>query len=872
MTVLPGPSTAMTARMRSRSLLPRLRRGVTRGELGIWLFSTAMLVGALALLGPGGAWSAPAFIKGPPEIFWMLVPAFAAAERFVAHVHFRRSAHSMSLAEIPLVFALLFAGGRDVVIAGALGRILVLAIDRRLPPIRLAFNLGLFLLGNCLAVLIFHGLAGGHSAIDPTVWVAVAAATAGNSVLAIAAIGVVVSLSEGQLSGGQILGSLRTDLIVAMANTSIGLCASRLVYYDWRTAILLTVPIAGMFLTMRAFAAQSQRHGRLEFLYETARALSGSAEMGEALERLLGQALDTFRAETAEIVFFSPDGNDALRITVHAEGVSQGLESLDAITATALRAVIARQPAEAFRTADPNDPGLTEYLTARGLGDGLFARLEGERQTVGAIMIGDPSGTVDRLRADDVKLFETLAHNTSTALENDRLGQTVWQMKKLQGELEHQASHDPLTDLANRVLFTERVAEALRHEDDRTAVIFIDVNEFKAVNDSLGHAAGDELLLAIAGRLSDCVRPEDTLARLGGDEFAILLTRTTDAREEVEVAQRIVSRLEERFAIAGRSLSVGASAGVAFGTGAGVSAEELVRNADLAMYRAKQAGSGYELFETGMELPVLRRHGLKQRLRDAAGANSFDVHYQPIVELASGAVAAREALVRWNDGPRGIVQPASFIPVAEEMGVIVDIGRQVLHRACADAREWTGIEPPTVHVNLSPVELRDRGFVAGVQDALSASGLAPERLVLEITESVVLRDPAKAVAILEQLRGLGVQLALDDFGTGYSSLSHLRQLPLDWLKIGQPFVDEIAHDGANRPFMRMILDLAASLGLGVVAEGIETRAQMESLKEMGCGYGQGYHLGRPAALARPAADATVNAFAGSSLRAVSAVR
>jgi diguanylate cyclase (GGDEF)-like protein len=872
MTVLPGSSTAMTARMRSRSLLPRLRRGVSRGELGIWLFSTAMLVGGLALLGPGGAWSKPAFINGPPEIFWMLVPAFAASERFVAHVHFRRSAHSMSLAEIPLVFALLFASGRDVVIAGALGRILVLAIDRRLPPIRLAFNLGLFLLGNCLAVLIFHRLAGSHTAIDPTVWVAVAAAAAANSVLAIAAIGVVVSLSEGQLSGEQILGSLRTDLIVAMANTSIGLCATRLVYYDWRTAILLTVPVAGMFLTMRAFAAQRQRHGRLEFLYETARALSGSAEMGEALERLLGQALDTFRAETAEIVFFSPDGADALRIGVHAEGASEGLESLDAPTAAALRAVIARQPAEAFRTGAPDDPGLAEYLAARGLGDGLFARLEGERQTIGAIMIGDPSGTVDRLRADDVKLFETLAHNTSTALENDRLGQTVWQMKKLQGELEHQASHDPLTDLANRVLFTERVAEALRHEDDRTAVIFIDVNEFKAVNDSLGHAAGDELLLAIAGRLRDCVRPGDTLARLGGDEFAILLTRTTGAREEVDVAQRIVRRLEERFAIAGRSLSVGASAGVSFGTGAGVSAEELVRNADLAMYRAKQAGSGYELFETGMELPVLRRHGLKQRLRDATGANSFDVHYQPIVQLSTGAVTAREALVRWNDGPRGIVQPASFIPVAEEMGVIVEIGRQVLHRACTDAREWRGVEPPAVHVNLSPVELRDQGFVGGVQDALSASGLPPERLVLEITESVVLRDPAKAVAILEQLRSLGVQLALDDFGTGYSSLSHLRQLPLDWLKIGQPFVDDIAPDGANRPFMRMILDLAASLGLGVVAEGIETRAQMVSLKGMGCGFGQGYHLGRPAALARPAADAGVDAFAGLTLRAVSAVR
>ena len=833
---------------RLRSRLARLDGEVSRGELGIWALSIAMLVGALALLGPGGVWAMPAHIGGTPDIFWMLIPAFAAAERFVAHVHFRRSAHSMSLAEIPIVFALIFAGGRDVVIAGALGRLLVLILHRRLPPIRIAFNLGQFLLGNCVAVLVFHGIAGGAGPIDPVVWLAVAAATAANSVLAVLCISGAVSLSEGQLSVRQIAGSLRTDLIVALANTSIGLCAARLVYYDWRTAILLTVPVIGMFLTMRGFAAERQRHGRLEFLYESARALSGSAGLGEALQSLLAQALGTFRAETAEIVFFSPDGAQALRTTVHAEGRADVLESVDAVTAGALRAVVARQPAGAFRTADPTDPALAEYLDARGLGDGLFAVLQGERNTIGAIMIGDPSGVVDQFRADDVKLFETLARNTSTALENDRLGQTVWQMRKLQGELEHQASHDPLTDLANRVLFAERVAAALRHSEDRTAVIFLDVNEFKAVNDSLGHAAGDELLLAIAGRLADCVRPHDTLARLGGDEFAILLTRTSEAREEIQVAERIVERLSERFAIAVRSMSVGASAGVATGDGGRISAEELIRNADLAMYRAKQAKSGYELFESGMEVPVLRRHGLKQRLRDAAGSGSFDVHYQPIVQLATGAVTAHEALVRWQDGPRGCVYPASFIPVAEEMGVIVEIGRQVLERACRDAQGWAGqAAPPAVHVNLSPIELRDPGFVDGVESTLRRSGLAPERLVLEITEGVVLRDPPQCIAILERLRGLGVQLALDDFGTGYSSLSYLRQLPLDWLKIGNPFVEDIAPGGSNRPFMRMILDLAASLGLGVVAEGIETSAQMDSLREMGCGFGQGFHLGRPAA-------------------------
>ena len=288
---------------------------------------------------------------------------------------------------------------------------------------------------------------------------------------------------------------------------------------------------------------------------------------------------------------------------------------------------------------------------------------------------------------------------------------------------------------------------------------------------------------------------------------------------------------------------MGASAGIATGRAGEVSAEELIRNADLAMYRAKQAHSGYETFESGMDLPVLHRHGLKQRLRDAAQDSAFDVHYQPIVELDTGAVIAHEALVRWLDGPRGRVEPSAFIPIAEEMGVIVQIGRQVLRRACEHAMRWPS--EAAVHVNLSPVELRDPHFLGGVEDALTSCGLAPRRLVLEITESVMLRDPARCISILEELRALGVQLALDDFGTGYSSLSHLRQLPVDWLKIGEPFVTDIGSGEADRPFMRMILELAESLDLQVIAEGIETRTQMQALRDTGCSFGQGYLLGRP---------------------------
>ncbi len=291
-----------------------------------------------------------------------------------------------------------------------------------------------------------------------------------------------------------------------------------------------------------------------------------------------------------------------------------------------------------------------------------------------------------------------------------------------------------------------------------------------------------------------------------------------------------------------------ASAGIAVGAAGPLTPEELIRNADVAMYRAKQASKrGWELFESGMEVPVLKRHGLKQRLREAVREDSFQVHYQPIIELETGRVAASEALVRWLDGPRGCVNPASFIPIAEEMGVIVPLGRSILERACREAQRWPSEDgsAPLVHVNLSPVELRDPHFLTGVAGVLERSGLRPDRLVLEITEGVVLRDPEKSIAILNELRGLGVQLALDDFGTGYSSLSHLRSLPIDWLKIGKPFVGE---GGLDRPFLRMILELAADLNLGVVAEGIESGGQLGSLRELGCGFGQGFYLGSPAEL------------------------
>ena len=338
MSVITTTKTKTFSHMRSK--LPHLSRAtrMSRGEVTIWLLSAGLVAGGIALLS-SGAVSARPVVPSMQVSIWILLVAFAAAERFVVHVHFRRSAHSMSLGEIPLVLGLVFASGHDVILAGAIGRLLVLGVHRRLPPIRLAFNFGQFLLGNCLAVIVFHAVAGSATQIDPTVWAAAALATVATSIAAVLLISAAISLSDSRLSLAQIAESLRTDLAVAAVNTSIGLCAATVVYNDWRAAILMAVPVIGMYLTFQAYIAERQRHGRLEFLYEAARALSRTPEIGSALEGLLGQALDAFRAEVAEIVFFSPDGNDALRTTVRANGAGSSLEGLEpAIVDRAARA------------------------------------------------------------------------------------------------------------------------------------------------------------------------------------------------------------------------------------------------------------------------------------------------------------------------------------------------------------------------------------------------------------------------------------------------------------------------------------------------------------------------------------------------------
>ena len=422
--------------------------------------------------------------------------------------------------------------------------------------------------------------------------------------------------------------------------------------------------------------------------------------------------------------------------------------------------------------------------------------------------------------------------------------------KTMEAELRRQAFEDSLTGLANRTRLRSRMERALADADGgrSAAVLLVDLDDFKHVNDSLGHGAGDRLLACVADRLLDATRGSDTVARLGGDEFAILLGAVSSVRDAVVVADRVVAAISAPFTVHGREVRVGASVGVAVAQ-PGETPDDLLRNADLALYRAKDAGRGrHATFAPEMHAAAVERLELEAELRRAVVERELVLQFQPIIELATGLVSGVEALVRWRHPSRGTVPPASFIPIAEATGIIVPLGRWVLEEACRTAAAWApadGAALPYISVNVSGRQLQDAGIVDDVARALRASRLAPDRLVLEVTESVLLDDLDTALARLDALRALGVSLALDDFGTGYSSLAYLQRLPVDVLKIDRAFTASLSDGARGSAFARAVLSFAAALGVRTVAEGVETAAQHAELIALGCMHGQGWLYARP---------------------------
>ena len=827
---------------------PALDRGLSRVN-PVWWLNLAIAATAFVLYA-GVVNDLPALTE-PNLSWWALALGFMVAESCVVHLQFRRSAHSFTLGDVPLVFGLLFATGGDLMLGALLGSAATLLIERRLVLVKLLFNLSQFALAAALATLVVHGLAPEGGALEPTTWTAVLIATQASAIVTVALISLAISISEGTLRLSTIAQMLTMDFVVTATNTCLALTGAIVVSTDARATPLLVVPVLVVYLAYRAYLMERQRHERLEFLYEATRTLSRSPEMVLALEGLLQRSLESFRAEMAEIVLFGSDGNPPLRTTLGPGDYKEVMEPMDPDVAAELRALVPANRPSLHITRPFGSDGLRRYLDGRKVTDAMVAVLPGEDRVIGTIMLANRYGVIRSFTDEDLKLFETLATNASVALQYDRLEQAVHQLRELQEQLHHQAFHDPLTDLGNRSLFTQQVKKSLGTSKGEVAVLFIDLDDFKTFNDSFGHGAGDELLIAVARRLRESVRPDDAIARLGGDEFAVMVvderTVTTSANM---VAERIMQAFEHPVSAAGEIIFVHLSIGIAT-THDSHDADELIRNADLAMYHAKESGKGRcAAFDPGMRDAVLKRHGLKEELQRAVERGQLVVEYQPIVSLDTGEVNAAEALVRWNHPGRGRLLPSEFVPLAEETGMIIALGQFVLDEACRSARLWQETARPgqgiAVHVNLSAVELRDPNLPDTVSAALARTGLDPELLVLEITESLV-QDAASGLATIEALRGLGVRLALDDFGTGYSSLSYLRTLPLDILKIAKPFVEGMTRGSQESSFARMIIDLARALELRVVAEGIESAAELEALRELRCELGQGFYLAEPLA-------------------------
>jgi diguanylate cyclase (GGDEF)-like protein/PAS domain S-box-containing protein len=418
----------------------------------------------------------------------------------------------------------------------------------------------------------------------------------------------------------------------------------------------------------------------------------------------------------------------------------------------------------------------------------------------------------------------------------------ITERKRAEAQVAYMAHHDALTGLANRVFLRSRMEEILgrlRRGTKGLATLCIDLDNFKGVNDALGHPAGDLLLQYVARRIGETLRDGDIAARLGGDEFAVVLPETVELNEVSAIAQRLIKVIGAPYDIHGHQILVGASIGIALAPSDGEDAVKLLKNADMALYQAKGDGKGaFRYFEPEMNARVQARRRLEMDLRAALANDDLEVHYQPLVDIASGAITGVEALVRWPRGALGAVTPGEFIPVAEEAGLIAPLGAYVLRRACIDAMAWP--EHMTVAVNMSPLQFRVGNVQDAVVDALRTSGLSPSRLEVEITETLFLEKSDHVVSTLHALRALGVRIAMDDFGTGYSSLSYLRRFPFDKIKIDQSFVREIYAHVEQQAIVRAIMSLGSSLGMTITAEGIESEAELVFLKAVGCNQGQGY--------------------------------
>jgi diguanylate cyclase (GGDEF)-like protein len=839
------------SRLDPRAFVRRLAASTT-GTSRVWaltLVLTAVAASLAAIELPAGQAARPPLLLP----WWALAILFYATEAKVVHLHIGRSAHSFSMSEIPVVYGLFFLSPAEYIVARLLGAGLALVFGRKQRSVKLAFNLAQFLLCSVVTLGIVHVLDDPGVGFGPRAWGIAFLATSAENVLGVFAVTAAISLAEGVAQYGRMPRMFVMGGVVSLTNTSLALLVITVLFVEPAAAVLFAVPIAAVFVAYRAYVSERQQHEGLEMLYESTRILQRSPEIDRALVSLLDHARRMFRAEVAEVSLLPmEEGQEILRTGV---GPGEAISMMQPI-GTALddpRLVQCISGRRAFLLAH-EDAARDESEGGR-FKNAIYAPLVGESRLVGAIVVANRLSDLSPFDSDDLKLFETLASHTAVALENGQLEQSLSSLSRLKEELQHKAYHDALTGLANRAFFAQSVAQRLESADASglvPVVLFLDLDDFKIVNDTLGHAAGDALLAAVGERIQGTLRGGDLAARIGGDEFAVLLWDTPELSVARRVADRLIRTFDTGSSSDGAVVNARVSIGVAVGQPGSGSADELLRNADVAMYSAKARGKNrVAFFEPEMATAVVARHTLTASLQRAVAAEEFVLHYQPIVDIATGKMTGLESLVRWDHPTRGIIWPAEFIPVAEQSDLILDIGRWVLARSFRQATEWhdrwpllDGLE---ISVNVAARQLEQPDFVDQVAAAVATSGVDPNTVVLEVTETTLLQNVDDAIAKLEALRELGVGVAVDDFGTGYSSLSYLQRFPATAIKIARDFVAVDDRDSHSWELASAVVSMGRALRLTVIAEGVEEEFQLERLRKLGCDRAQGYYLARPLA-------------------------
>jgi diguanylate cyclase (GGDEF)-like protein len=764
--------------------------------------------------------------------------ALVLSQAFVVNVQLHREARSVFISEIPVFLGLMSLSGSGFVVlrtvAAAIGFGLVRMQFRQ--PQKLAFNICLAAGEGGLAVAVLGALAGPQPS-KAHLWLAAAVAASIASGCTGAGVALVIELIEGRPKARELLRTGALAVVGAAPVSAIG-CVVWAAWDDdpW-AAVPLTVGSAMLLWGYRAYASLREQHGALERLYRFNQVVSFSPELSDVLGNVLEQARDILHAEQARLTFTAEPGHgvEGFELRLDSSGLQRGASTATEDPRSPLAAVL-RDGSAVLVPRGTKDAAQRAWLDTRGVRDGVLVPLMGEIGPIAVLEVGDRLGDVRGFEAPEVQLLETVAQQAAVALRNGEL------LEKLR----HESLHDSLTGLPNRANFQRELDARLRSRESGLAVGIIDLDAFKEVNDTLGHQEGDRLLCEVAVRMSSALPDEAVVARLGGDEFAVILTCCHTPEAATAAGHRLLGVLAAPVLLAGIEVDVSASLGLSLAPEHGESVGVLLKRADQAMYDAKHRGRQVSVFDEAHDTSSPSKLALVAELRQAIERREVVVHFQAKVDAASRALRGAEALARWETPDRGFISPVEFIPLAERSGLIRPLTELVLDSSIAACAAWQADRPGVgVAVNISVRSLADEGLLRLVNRTLDRHRLPSELVTLEITESHIMADPAGALSVLEQLRARGLRLSVDDFGTGYSSLSYLRRLPVNEVKIDRSFVYRMTQEPDDAAIVRSIVELARTLGLHVVAEGVEDESTWAALAELGVDEIQGWAVSHP---------------------------